>query len=70
MSSVVIYTLRSCPTCDKAMTDMRERGIDFEERRVDDNPQWWDEALKYAFTVPVIIWADGDIEIGWDGEHG
>jgi hypothetical protein len=52
------------------MTGMRERGIDFEERRVDDNPQWWDEALKYAFTVPVIIWADGDIEIGWDGEHG
>ncbi len=70
MSSVVVYTLRGCPTCDKAMTAMRERGVDFEERRVDGNPKWWDEALKYAFTVPVIIWADGDVEIGWDGEHG
>ena len=70
MSNVVIYTLRNCPTCDKAMTAMRQRGIEFQERRVDESTEWWDEALKYAFSVPVIIWDNGDVEIGWDGEHG
>lgn len=68
--SVVIYTLRNCPTCDKAKTALRERGVEFEERGVDDNAEWWEEALKYAFTVPVILWGEGDVEIGWEGEHG
>lgn len=70
MSNVVIYTLRNCPTCDKAMTALHQRGIEFEERRVDESREWWDEALKYAFSVPVIIWDNGDVEIGWEGEHG
>lgn len=70
MAAVIIYTLRSCPTCDKAKTALRERGIEFEERRVDEREEWWDEALKYSVTVPVIIWNDGDVEIGWEGEHG
>ena len=68
--ATVIYTLRNCPTCDKAMAAMRERGVAFDERRVDDNAEWWEEALKYAVTVPVILWENGDVEIGWEGEHG
>ncbi len=68
--SVLIYTLRNCPTCDKAKNALQERGIEYEERQVDDNADWWEEALKYAFTVPVIIWGNGDVEIGWEGEHG
>ena len=70
MSSVIMYTLRNCPTCDKARAGLLERGIEYEERRVDDSEEWWEEALKYAFTVPVIVWGDGDVEIGWEGEHG
>ncbi len=70
MSSVIIYTLRKSPTCDKARAGLSERGIEYEERRVDDSEEWWEEALKYAFTVPVIIWGDSDVEIGWEGEHG
>ncbi len=70
MSSVIRYTLRNCPTCDKACAALSERGIEFDERRVDENEEWWEEALNYAFTVPVIIWGEGDVEIGWEGEHG
>jgi len=71
MSKVIIYTLsRGCPTSDKARRALAERGIDFEERQVDEDPKFWDEALNYAFTVPVIIWGEDDIEIGWEGEHG
>jgi glutaredoxin len=68
--SVIIYTLRNCGTSDKAKAALTERGIAFEERRVDENADWWEEALNYSMTVPVIIWGEGDVEIGWDGEHG
>jgi glutaredoxin len=70
MSKVVLYTLRNCGTSDKARAALAERGVDFEERRVDENAGWWEEALRYSFTVPVIIWDNGDVEIGWEGEHG
>jgi glutaredoxin len=68
--SVIVYTLRNCPTSDKAKAALTEQGVEFVERRVDENVEWWDEALKYAMTVPVIIWDNGDIQIGWEGEHG
>ncbi|HXG41139.1 MAG: glutaredoxin [Dehalococcoidia bacterium] len=70
MARVIVYTLTNCPTSEKAIAALRERGVDFEERRVDENPQWWEEALQYAVTVPIIIWGEGDVEIGWEGEHG
>ncbi len=70
MSRVIIYTLANCPTSQKALAALQERGIDFEERRVDENPQWWEEALQYAVTVPIIVWGEGDVEVGWEGEHG
>ncbi len=70
MSSVIMYTLGNCPACDRARAGLAERGVEFEERRVDENEEWWEEALKYAFTVPIIIWDEGDVEIGWEGEHG
>lgn len=70
MSAVILYTLRNCPTSDKARTALEERGVEFEERRVDENEKWWEEALKYSVTVPVILWSEDDVEIGWEGEHG
>ncbi|TET95981.1 MAG: glutaredoxin family protein [Dehalococcoidia bacterium] len=70
MSTVIVYTLGNCPTCDSARAALAERGVEFEERRVDENEEWWEEALKYAFTVPIIISDEGDVEIGWEGEHG
>lgn len=68
--AVIIYTLRTCDASQKALTALRERGIEFEERRVDSNADWWEEALNYSVTVPVILWENGEVEIGWDGDHG
>lgn len=68
--AVIVYSLRNCPVSEKAVAALKERGIEIEERRVDVNADWWDEALNYSMTVPVIIWENGEIEIGWDGEHG
>ena len=68
--AVIIYTLRTCGPSQKALAALRERGIEFEERRVDANAEYWEEALNYSVTVPVILWENGDVEIGWDGDHG
>lgn len=68
--AVIVYTLKNCATSEKAMTVLRERGVDLEERRVDQNADWWNEALNYSMTVPVILWDNGEVEIGWNGEHG
>ena len=67
---VIVYTLRNCDVSDKAVKALTARGVDFEERRVDQNADWWDEALNYSMAVPIILWENGDVEIGWEGEHG
>jgi len=43
--------------------------VDFEERPVDDNPAWFDEAAALSATVPIIVRGD-HVEVGWQGEHG
>ena len=68
--SVTVYSLKNCEVSDKAVAALRERGIDVEERRVDENVDWWEEALDLAMSVPIILWEDGRVEVGWDGEHG
>lgn len=68
--STIVYTLRNCDVSEKAVKALRERGVEFEERRVDEETGWWEEALKYSMAVPVILWDNGEVEIGWEGEHG
>jgi glutaredoxin len=65
----VLYTLRNCPTCDKARSGLTERGVDFEERMVDDSPAWYEEATRLSATVPIIVTGDR-VEVGWDGDSG
>ncbi len=66
----VVYTLASCPTCDKLRRAWRRRGIAFEERSVDQSQDILDEALVYSDSVPVVVYPDGRVEIGFEGEHG
>lgn len=39
---------------------------------VDDNPDFQDEVMSLSgqVTVPVIIWEDGRVEVGFEGEVG
>ena len=69
MDKAILYTLRGCPTCEKARSGLTQRGVQFEERLVDDNPAWWKEAVALAATVPILV-RDGRVEVGWEGEAG
>jgi glutaredoxin len=66
----IVYTLTVCPACDMLRDAWRRQGIKYEERRVDQSQETLDEALLYADTVPIIIYPDGRVEIGFEGHTG
>jgi len=66
---LIIYTTPNCSACDRALADLTADGVDFEERNVMKSKQFYDEALKYAITVPIIL-RGGKVEYGWKGNIG
>ena len=69
MAELIMYTLRTCPTCERARKDLTADGVDFEERVIDDNVEWFDEASQLGLTVPILVRGD-TVEVGWKGESG
>ncbi len=70
MSGLVIYTLGNCPTCARAKADLDAAGVPYEERRVDQSVEYWEQATELAITVPILVREDGRLEVGWKGETG
>lgn len=66
----VVYTLTVCPACDALRASWKTQGIEYEERRVDQSQETLDAALWYADTVPIIIYPDGKVEVGFEGMTG
>ena len=66
----VVYTLAVCPACDALRNAWRRQGIVYEERRVDQSQDTLDQALEYTDTVPIILYPDGRVEIGVEGQTG
>jgi glutaredoxin len=69
-SAPKVYTLTVCPTCDRLREAWAAQGIEYEEVRVDQSQEALDEALDYGDTVPIVLYADGRVEVGFDGEVG
>ena len=69
MAALIMYTLRTCPTCERARRDLTAEGVEFEERVIDDDSQWYEEASRLALTVPILVRGD-KVEVGWKGEMG
>ena len=69
MPDLIVYTLRDCPTCARAKADLKADGVDFEEREIDDNPVYYEEAVELGFSVPIIV-RGAHVETGWKGESG
>jgi glutaredoxin len=71
MSTPIVYTLTTCPACVALRKAWGEQEIEFEERLVDTNQEWMDQALKHGDAVPIIVYPDGRVEGGeFEGEFG
>jgi len=55
---LIVYTTPNCSACDFAVEDLTKDGVDFEERNVMKDKKFYDEALKYAITVPILVYPD------------
>ena len=66
----VVYTLTVCPACDALRAAWKRDGIEYQEIREDQNQNDLDTALDYADTVPIIIYPDGRVEVGFEGMTG
>lgn len=70
MSKTIIYTVSSCPASAKMREDWTSEGKDFEERQVDKSQVWLDEAVKYGDMVPIAVYTDGKVEVGYKNMIG
>ena len=70
MAVPIVYTLLNCPACDRLRETWGSQGVKYEERRVDENQETLDEALEYGSAVPIIVYPDGRVEEGFEGEYG
>lgn len=66
----IIYTVSTCPASLRLKSDLKSQGIEFEERQVDENQKFLDEAVKYGDTVPIAVYADGRVEVGYKNMIG
>lgn len=65
MKKAIVYTVSNCPACLKLKKDWAIQGTEFEEKQVDQNQTFLNEALKYGDTVPIIVYGDGHIDVGY-----
>jgi glutaredoxin 3 len=65
MANITIYTAESCPYCERAKRLLKERGISYQEKKIDwDDDAQWDALYEKSKmkTVPQIF--NGDTLIG------
>lgn len=67
---VVLYAIRECPTCERARTFFRERGVAFTELDVTSDAQIVRDLTRMAgeAVVPTIVVGD-DVQVGWDASR-
>ena len=70
MRRPIIYTVSTCPASLKLKEDWTEQGRVFEERQIDQSQKWLDEALKYGDMVPIIVYGNGRVRIGYQNMIG
>jgi glutaredoxin len=61
----IVYTLTSCPACKKLKEDWTKEGLPFEERVVSESQAVLDEALNFGDMVPIVVFPDGKVEVGY-----
>ena len=68
--TAIVYTHPTCGYCDLLKDDLRANSIQYDEVDVSKQPDMWDEVERLSGgdrITPVMVTADGDVEIGYKG---
>ncbi len=66
MPKVTIFTSSTCPHCKTAKDYLKEKGVEFEERNVQNDPEARKELIQKGYMgVPVIVVGEEEIQ-GFD----
>lgn len=68
--TAIVFTHPTCGYCDLLKDDLKQHGTPYEEIDVSKHPDQWAEVERLSGgdrITPVMITADGDVEIGYKG---
>ena len=68
--TALVFTHPTCGYCDLLKDDLKQHGTQYEEIDVSKRPDQWTEVERLSGgdrITPVMITADGDVEIGYKG---
>lgn len=65
--NIIIYTTPTCPWCQKVKEFLKEKGVEYKEKDVSEDPKAAEEMIEKSgqMSVPVID-IDGQLVIGFD----
>jgi len=52
------------------MEQWSQAGIAYEEKRVELSQATLDEARRYGSMVPIVVWPDGGVDVGFENRLG
>lgn len=65
MKKAIVYSSTGCPYCEKIKNELKDWGIEYEERNVTENPDYFNDLHeKGMFSTPVTF-IDGETFIGY-----
>ena len=67
---VHLYSSAACPYSEAAREDLEWRGVEFVEFDVEKDAQARERMIEITGgnrTVPVVVSADGSVQVGWQG---
>ena len=64
---LTVYSITQCPWCDKAKRYLKQRGVEYEERNIENNAAYAAECQKISGDTMVPVITDGtDYAVGFD----
>lgn len=56
MAKVIVYSKNGCPNCVLAKSYLTNRGLEFEERNIEEKPEYKQEVASLGYMqVPVVV---------------